>query len=85
MRKTICANFDERLSSKLAVPTSLTDEQHDLLQQVAEVYASRTARETCEYFGCSYTNKVAKLLCLVFPKGLGRGGSRKGSGQKKKV
>lgn len=41
-----------------------------------------TCRETCEHYGITYSRRIQKIFHLLWPKGLGWGGARKGSGNK---
>jgi len=56
-----------------------------VLKSVLIFYKSHTARETCETFGIPFTAEYVKILHRLSPKGLGLGGARKGSGQKKRL
>lgn len=62
-------------------------EQEALLQEVEDLYIAgdMTARELAEHYNINFNNSLAKLLCEVFPKSLGRGGKRKNAGRKKVV
>lgn len=54
-----------------------------VLKSVLIYYEHHTARETCEAFGIPFTAEYIKILHRLCPKGMGLGGARKGSGQKK--
>jgi len=54
-----------------------------VIKSVLIFYEHHTARETCEAFGIPFNNEFVKILHTLSPKGLGLGGKRKGSGQKK--
>lgn len=54
-----------------------------VLKSVLIYYEHHTARETCEAFGIPFTPEFVKILHRLSPKGMGLGGARKGSGQKK--
>jgi len=54
-----------------------------VLKSILIFYEHHTARETCEAFGIPFTGEFVKILHRLSPKGLGMGGARKGSGQKK--
>lgn len=77
---------------RLPLPSHLSeaDLKKFLLVKYYYLDLNLTARETCLRLGVreEYFNKnkqlIAKHLNICFPKGLGHGGKRKGSGQKKK-
>lgn len=54
-----------------------------ILTAVEIYYQTHTARETCEKFGIPFEQKYVKILHQLFPKDMGLGGARKGSGNKK--
>lgn len=66
-----------------AMPYDPTQEL--LLQEVEDLYiaSDMTARELAEHYHIKFNNSLAKMLCEVFPKSLGRGGKRKNAGRKK--
>lgn len=59
--------------------------QEVLLQEIENLYLAgdMTARELAEHYNINFNNSLAKLLCEVFPKAMGRGGKRKNAGRKK--
>lgn len=66
-----------------AIPYDPTQEA--LLQEVEDLYIAgdMTARELAEHYNIKFNNALAKRLCEVFPKSMGRGGKRKNAGRKK--
>lgn len=70
----------------LPTPCSLDEEDEILLETLRNLYVEedKTVREIAEYYQIPYTSYLQKLFFWVFPKGKGKGGKRKGSGQKKK-
>lgn len=60
-------------------------DQEALLQEVEDLYIAgdMTARELAEHYDIKFNNSLAKMLCEVFPKAMGRGGKRKNAGRKK--
>ena len=75
-------NF-EAFYRESAIPYDPTQEA--LLQEVEDLYIAgdMTARELAEHYNINFNNSLAKLLCEVFPKAMGRGGKRKNAGCKK--
>lgn len=63
----------------------LSDEQEVALDKLSFLYVEKglTVKEMCYLFNIEYSNKIQKLFCAVFPKGLGLGGKRQNSGRKK--
>lgn len=59
--------------------------QEALLQEVEDLYIAgdMTAREIAQHYNIKFNNALAKRLCEVFPKSMGRGGKRKNAGRKK--
>ena len=66
-----------------AMPYDPTQEL--LLQEVEDLYiaSDMTAREIAQHYNIKFNNALAKRLCEVFPKAMGRGGKRKNAGRKK--
>ena len=75
-------NF-EAFYRESAIPYDPT--QKALLQEIKDLYiaSDMTARELAEHYNINFNNSLAKLLCEVFPKAMGRGGKRKNAGRKK--
>lgn len=59
--------------------------QEALLQEVEDLYLTgdMTAREIAQHYNIKFNNALAKMLCEVFQKAMGRGGKRKNAGRKK--
>lgn len=53
------------------------------LKAIRDFYKSHTCKETCEHFGLPFDNYTQKEFVKLWPKKLGLGGKRKGSGRKK--
>lgn len=66
--------------------TDHSDIEWDALEWIEVNYQNGnfTAREVAQYFNVKFNNRFAKLLHFSFPKNMGLGGCRKGSGAKKK-
>ena len=75
-------NF-EAFYRELAIPYDPAQEA--LLQEIEDLYIAgdMSARELAEHYHIKFNNSLAKMLCEVFPKSLGRGGKRKNAGRKK--
>jgi hypothetical protein len=58
------------------------------MQAIKNLYLvhDMTAREICDLYGCECTPEIQRVFFTLFgAKGKGHGGSRRGSGQKKKT
>jgi len=72
---------------RLSIEDSVLEDKlkRAILKAVETFYRSHTFRETCEEFGIIPTSRMQKIMHRLWPKGMGRGGARKGSGNKKGV
>lgn len=83
-------SYNEQLHRNLIKALDLGDSvvldrlKDAILKSVLVYYETHTARETCQLFGIPFTREYIKILNHLHPKGMGLGGARKGSGQKKK-
>lgn len=65
----------------------ISHEEKNLIDTIEHLYTNEnlTAREVARLLKCNYTPNFQKLMHQCFPKGLGHGGARKGSGKKKSL
>ncbi len=65
--------------------SELTEEQKDLLNKIEDLYINNnlTSKEVCNTLKVEWNTTTATLLAKVFPKNMGKGGARKGCGNKK--
>ena len=62
-----------------------SDDEKEILNQIEQLYLNedRTAKEIAAIFDIEFNNKLQKILCLCFPKQMGKGGKRKNAGNNK--
>ena len=74
-----------KLTKKLSYSEAIEEiESNRALYKMLYVTRGMTARKVAENQNIAYDNNFQKALCRVFPKKMGWGGFRIGSGQKKK-
>ena len=54
-----------------------------LIDEILAIYEQRSTRAVCEKYGIQYNSTIASAFNRYFPKNMGHGGKRTGSGNKK--